>query len=60
MTVQTINLKKIKTTNRISCELSDGLSKIRAYITDPKITEGNHLITKPTTMPSSLFAVSGF
>lgn len=32
--VQVINLKKMKTTNRISCELSDGYYKIRAYITD--------------------------
>lgn len=40
MTVQTINLKKVKTTSRIMCELSDGISKIRGYITDPKITEG--------------------
>lgn len=40
MIVQTINLKKVKTTSRIMCELSDGISKIRGYITDPKITEG--------------------
>ena len=35
--VQIINLKKMKTTNRITCDLSDGIYKIKAYITDPKI-----------------------
>lgn len=38
MTLQVINLKKMKTTNRLSCELNDGYYKIRAYITDSKIT----------------------
>ena len=39
--VQIINLKKMKTTSRITCDLSDGICKIKAYITDPKITESN-------------------
>lgn len=34
ITVQVINLKKMKTTDRLNCELSDGIYKIRAYITD--------------------------
>lgn len=41
ITCQVINLKKMKTTNRMSCELSNGYFKIRAYISDPKVTESN-------------------
>lgn len=37
ITCQVINLKKMKTTSRMSCDLSDGYFKIRAYITDPKV-----------------------
>ena len=52
MTVQAINLKKVKTTSRIMCELSDGISKIRGYITDARVTESNPLLTQPITTPS--------
>lgn len=44
MTVQVINLRKMKTTNRLSCELSDGQYKIRAYITDEKVNESNNAL----------------
>lgn len=30
----------MKTASRISCDISDGIYKIKAYITDPNITEG--------------------
>ena len=36
--VQIINVKKMRTASRISCDISDGIYKIRAYITDQKIT----------------------
>ena len=36
-TLQLLNLKKMKTSNRFSCELSDGLYKIKGYITDTRI-----------------------
>lgn len=37
ITVQVIHLKKLKSTNRLSGEISDGNYKIRAFITDPKV-----------------------
>ena len=36
--VQITNVKKMKSNTRITCDISDGIYKIKAYITDHTIT----------------------